>query len=525
MLSLSIAFGTLFPQTKTPIPTNSDSSCGDGSNPTFNLFFLHERFLLGNASFNIRTVQDDLTRTQPDMQVEAGSTFYVQVTNYLIEDREIMKQYPVPLLPNNEYDMQNIPGQDEDGFQTVNIHLHGARVIPHVFFPLGTSKTDADWIDIPPLHSYCYRFELTKEHPSGTFIVHPHYHGNVMLQMFTGAFALLTVGSKVPTSILCDNVDVRRLILWTINYDDITGRVAQFNQPIKKSFLSMVNNVEQPLIVEHSDAPLVIEMIGALSIASKIVYILNAMNERVTFHVVELDAEVYGLEVAPVHSVIINSGTRLKIFLSNWTRGNYSIMSQTISFGVNLTQSTSTISTLVFDSNANASTCLGVAPHTPNPQFENYVHENDIVFDRKFNNSLQPFPQFVVNDRLFDVNRIDFKTSSAPSQSNVYWNFSVKSDIHVYHQHVCPAYVTVNAYDATAALKVFENQDAFLQDYISSFSQFPIRDTFFTIPTLNTTLFQNFSCCAEVDCTGKSLIHCHILNHEDQGMISTLLIE
>ena len=70
--------------------------------------------------------------------------------------------------------------------QPTNLHYHGLHISP-------TGNADNVFLHIPPGESFTYEFTLAKNHPSGTFWYHPHLHGLVAEQLFGGLAGLLIV--------------------------------------------------------------------------------------------------------------------------------------------------------------------------------------------------------------------------------------------------------------------------------------------------------------------------------------------
>lgn len=99
-------------------------------------------------------------------------------------------------VPNS----QSMPGWDST-FDDINLHLHGLRVTPHLFFPQGTTDPLAPWVSITPASenpttsSFCYVFDVPSDHPMGTFWYHTHRHGAGKMQAHQGMLGTLHVGS------------------------------------------------------------------------------------------------------------------------------------------------------------------------------------------------------------------------------------------------------------------------------------------------------------------------------------------
>ncbi|WP_207459446.1 multicopper oxidase domain-containing protein [Azospirillum sp. SYSU D00513] len=89
----------------------------------------------------------------------------------------------------------NIPSQ----FNTTNLHTHGLHVSPNgvsdnvyiEILPEGTAESYAQGPD-SYVGSLTYRYELT-DHTPGTFWYHPHRHGSVAVQVASGAAGALVI--------------------------------------------------------------------------------------------------------------------------------------------------------------------------------------------------------------------------------------------------------------------------------------------------------------------------------------------
>ena len=70
--------------------------------------------------------------------------------------------------------------------QPTNLHYHGLHIPP-------TGTGDNVFLEIPPGESYDYEFQIPQNHPAGTFWYHPHHHGLVAEQLFGGLAGLFIV--------------------------------------------------------------------------------------------------------------------------------------------------------------------------------------------------------------------------------------------------------------------------------------------------------------------------------------------
>lgn len=90
----------------------------------------------------------------PVIEVQAGDTVRVHLTNYLTEP--------------------------------TNLHFHGLHISPN-------GKADNMFLEVPPRERFTYEFVLPQNHPAGTFWYHPHVHGLTAKQIFGGLSGLFLV--------------------------------------------------------------------------------------------------------------------------------------------------------------------------------------------------------------------------------------------------------------------------------------------------------------------------------------------
>ncbi len=103
-------------------------------------------------------------------------------------------------------------------FNTTNLHLHGLHVSP-------TGNSDNVLLAIPPQSSFDYEVHIPKDHPAGTFWYHAHAHGSTAVQVgssMAGAIVIEDDPGRLPEPLrgLTEQVMVIQTILY-----DTTGRV------------------------------------------------------------------------------------------------------------------------------------------------------------------------------------------------------------------------------------------------------------------------------------------------------------
>jgi FtsP/CotA-like multicopper oxidase with cupredoxin domain len=103
--------------------------------------------------------------------------------------------------------------------ESTNLHTHGLHVSPegvsdNVFRTVAAGKTAR------------YEYEIPPDHPSGTFWYHPHLHGSVADQVFGGLYGALVVAGEAEPE-----VDRERILVLSDVTLDGDGQVARISQP------------------------------------------------------------------------------------------------------------------------------------------------------------------------------------------------------------------------------------------------------------------------------------------------------
>jgi FtsP/CotA-like multicopper oxidase with cupredoxin domain/peroxiredoxin len=114
----------------------------------------------------------------PTIRVRRGTTFHIRVKNNLPAKGAVKP----PAIDNNN--------EQPHDLCTTNLHTHGLHVSP-----AGTA--DNIFVDINPQEEFTFEYTVPADHPSGTFWYHPHRHGSVAYQLSNGlAGALIVEGSR-----------------------------------------------------------------------------------------------------------------------------------------------------------------------------------------------------------------------------------------------------------------------------------------------------------------------------------------
>ncbi|HEY6258924.1 MAG TPA: multicopper oxidase domain-containing protein [Xanthobacteraceae bacterium] len=160
----------------------------------------------------------------PTIAIAPGETVRITLHNNLPADD--------PSCPATQDDL-NQP----HCFNRTNLHAHGMWVSP-------TGNSDNVLLRIDPSVVFQYEYNVSIDHPAGTFWYHPHLHGSTALQVSSGMAGLLIVrGERLPAADKSGDIDrllkdaagapfaERLVLLQQIQYGcrDANGNIQQSN--------------------------------------------------------------------------------------------------------------------------------------------------------------------------------------------------------------------------------------------------------------------------------------------------------
>lgn len=118
----------------------------------------------------------------PTLEVHPGETVAINLRNEL-----------TPYDSSGWDGNHNVPHM----LNHTNLHVHGMEVMPHLFEPQGTSEPLSQMISVGPGEAKEYRFQVPDDHPSGLFWYHPHHHGSTAVQAVSGMAGALIVRGPI----------------------------------------------------------------------------------------------------------------------------------------------------------------------------------------------------------------------------------------------------------------------------------------------------------------------------------------
>ncbi len=368
--------------------------------------------------------------------------------------------------------------------EATNLHFHGLHVSP-------IGNADNPFLSAPPGEILEYEVKIPDNHPGGTFWYHPHLHGTTARQVFGGLSGLIIVRGELDSLPEIASSDEQLLILKDFSFDR-TGRIHDAN-PMERiqgreGNVITVNGKTMPFFAIQRNG---LTRFRALNASASRYYRL-----RVEEHPMAIIATDGGAlpRVDWVEDLLVVPGQRAEFLIQGIrSPGVYRILSLPYDRG----------SMGMGGGSAAASTVLAQLA---------YLGSSDTNFpvpDQLPDVAPLPMPTepartfyleermmgFKINGRAFDANRIDTVVRLETLEDWELINLSGMD--HPFHVH-------------TNAFQLVDS---------GGLAERAWRDVVNVPRGTRRRIRLRFS-----DYTGRTVYHCHILDHEDLGMMGTLRI-
>ena len=80
-----------------------------------------------------------------------------------------------------------------------NLHVHGLHVSPE-------GNSDNPFVRVDPGESFDYDYQLPEDHPPGVYWYHPHHHGTAADQIFGGLYGAIIIGDPDPVPVTRERI-------------------------------------------------------------------------------------------------------------------------------------------------------------------------------------------------------------------------------------------------------------------------------------------------------------------------------
>ncbi|WP_019873149.1 multicopper oxidase family protein [Sporichthya polymorpha] len=402
---------------------------------------------------------------------------------------------PGPTLrvhPGDELAVRLINRLDEP----TNLHTHGLRVSPE-------GNSDNPFLHIHPGTSFDYRHRIPADHPIGTFWYHPHAHGKVADQVFGGLFGALLVEPLPGEGPDLSTVQDRVLLISDISSDS-AGRIAQ-----PTGMEKMMGRIGESVLVNGQHQP----SIAAAPGAPQRWRIINACTSRVL--VIRLqDHDLVQIAVdgaylpapATKKRVVLAPGNRVDVLIHPTEAGRYDLTAEPYRDAIDTVLNIGAEDQTVTLATMTTAGPPAATPALPRSLPAERLGETPASVRRRITFGMgmsgtesgdmgHGGMTFTIDGRSFDPDRDDQIVALGTIEEWIVVNED--SFFYPFHLHTWPFTVL-----ATSDL--------------SPLSGVP-QDVVLVPPNGWVRLRIPFTTHA-----GRSVFHCHILDHEDAGMMATV---
>lgn len=422
----------------------------------------------------------------PTLRVRPGDTLRVNLVNTL-------DTLPAGLPQNSPFICAPVsgPGHGPNAAQTMtcdtNLHLHGVHVSPE-------GNSDNIFLTVKAGENFQYEYQIPDNHPGGLYWYHPHQHGTVTNQVFGGMAGPMVIEGDIDALPGIAGVPERLLVLQATQlYAD--GSVVDIvdvppaGPSMQKQYQRLVNGQVNPTMTMR---PGETQRWRILNASANVTYLLHLDGHQL--HQIAKDGNALN-ETWTRSAINLAPGERVEVLVQAGVAGTYALRTLPISTGFT-TQKDITLATLVMDGK----------PMTPEPLPTTLLPVEDlstadITAHRRFtfqNGTFPPLPRdasFWINSQAFDEARDDAVVRLDTTEEWVIRNAS--GTWHPFHIHIND-YQVIAVNGQPVPLRYHEDTTA-----IPPFGEITMRTRYSDFP-------------------GRWVFHCHILLHEDHGMMGTV---
>ncbi len=441
--------------------------------------------------------------TSQDGLLELSLTAKAQtqkIANQSIQRLAYNGQFPGPILEAHAGDTVRLTLINELAGPT-NLHYHGLHISPEV---------DNVFRDVPAGEQYTYEFQIPENHPAVTGWYHPHYHSKVAPQVFGGLAGPLIVRGELDNISELQQAEEALLVL-----QDVDPRVQADSESLptlaerwgREGNLLLANGQLNPVIGLPQSGLLRLRLVNAS--ASRIYQL------QLREHPWYLMATDRGAIAQPteIESLTLSPGERAELLIPGQRNpGDYEIISLPYDRGLAemiegmgsaiqqmpgvVAPERAAIATLRYVSGDRSSPLplpKQLIPVEPLPQ-------PDVTREFVLNHGIDASAEstsFIINGQSFVMDRVNTQVRLGQVED---WKIINKASMdHPFHLHT-NRFQVIERNGKPEPMLTWKDTVS-----VGSYEAVTIRVKF-------------------EDYTGRSVYHCHILDHEDQGMMGIVEI-
>lgn len=455
---------------------------------------------IGGCHLKLRTYNGKLVG--PTLRVKPGDTMLIRLNNQL--PPETAQQ----LAHQHSEEKQNnaVP----NGFNVTNLHLHGLHVSP-------SGNSDNVLIAIQPQTAFDYEIKIPANHPPGSYWYHAHAHGSTAIQVGSGMAGAIVIEDdvrQIPPALAEANLHEQVLMFQTIAYDEY-GRFDSMNA----TFPNAWQDSKRHITINGQLVPVITMRPGEVQ---RWRITDTAFRESLTLrleghelHEIALDGLYLGTVATWPYPETIDMATGYRndlLVKASDKPGDYHLIDAPLA-------KTSKKALRKHDENEHLVAIVRIEgePLLPMklPKSADMAHLKpftDIAPDEAKTTQLaEYFITGAVNPALGVPSMINYQEfdPSKPRQLKLNdtqkWQLSANGEAHVFHIHVNP--FQYNQYPGPRDTTRIVWKDTLLVPQTES-------DPNTGKPTNLVEIYTRY-----LDYIGQTVMHCHILDHEDLGMM------
>lgn len=360
--------------------------------------------------------------------------------------------------------------------EQTNLHTHGLTVSPR-------GNSDNIFLHVAPGQTQDYEVRLPANQRSGLFWYHPHPHGFSDEQVRNGMSGALIVDGLLDSIPALRDVAERVLLLKDLQVD--SGHAAIIS--IGKNTVRTINGLVNPVIVMR---PGETQLWRVANIGADLYYSLGLDGHR--FRLVARDGN-RRFRVTESDSLRLSPGARGEVLITAGAPGMYLLRTRDINTGPAGNQYAGTVMATVRVEGPPVKPIALPSELLPVEDFRSKVtNRRTIVFTESKDGNT-----FFIDGKTFDPSRTDTRVKLGAVEE---WTVKNESnELHTFHIHQGPyQLIEING----VAQPVDDHRDIV---------DVPIKG--------EVKVIIGFTDATKV---GRFVYHCHILSHEDKGMMATI---
>ncbi|MGN6445593.1 multicopper oxidase family protein [Amnibacterium sp.] len=365
-----------------------------------------------------------------------------------------------------------------------NLHTHGLLVSAR-------GNSDNPFLRIGPGERFDYEIDLPADHPAGVFWYHPHHHGMVADQLFAGLYGAIAVDeddweTAPPRMVVISDVTIA------------SGAVTPVSQPDR-----MLGRTGQLLLVNGQVAPVLTAPPGS----EQRLLVVNACASRyLDLGLTGLDATVRGIDsghlLRAADRLLLMPGNRADLVIRT-PRSGVDVVARAYDRGAagggmmggrSAVSPEALVLTVAPDPGGSA---IAIAP--PVAETHPDLLAAPVRAHRTVTLSMGMGAgagmRFLIDGRAFSPDRVDLEVALGDVEEWTIVNASPMA--HPFHLHVWPMQLVRRGTAAVSGIDVRDVVD------VPPRSSVRVRIAFDRFP-------------------GRTVYHCHILDHEDLGMMGVI---